>query len=192
MSLYSATELRSASGALTASLASETLSKSASTALDTFDIFLSHSLSDAQVILGLKRVLESRGNRVYVDWIEDKLLSREYVTASTAATLRRRMRQSNSMVYATSRAAGRSRWMPWELGFFDGIKGESRVAICLIEVSSDDSFIGQEYLGLYKRLEKLQVNGQDTPYITRFSGQEAQTIESFRLGTGRFVRVGGR
>lgn len=192
MSYYTATELRSLSGSLTASGASETLSKAASTALDKFDIFLSHSISDAQVILGLKKVLEALGNRVYVDWIEDTLLSRDHVSAQTAAILRRRMRESDSMIYATSRAASQSRWMPWELGFFDGIKGESRVAICPIEVSSASSFVGQEYLGLYKTLEKLRADGRDVPYVTRLSGREAQTVQSFRLGTSNFVRVSGR
>ena len=40
--------------------------------------------------------------------------------------------------------------MPWELGYFDGIRG--KVAVCPITYSS--SFEGREYLGLYPIMEK--------------------------------------
>lgn len=36
---------------------------------DRFDIFLSHCVADADVILGVKTLLEEAGNSVYVDWI---------------------------------------------------------------------------------------------------------------------------
>ena len=87
---------------------------------DKFDIFLSHSSLDAIVVLGLLLDLTSMGYKVYVDWIYDKLLDRSNVTAATAEQLRKRMRQSDSLFYATTEHAPGSKWMPWELGYKDG------------------------------------------------------------------------
>lgn len=118
---------------------------------DEFDIFLSHSYSDRKIIPSLKRELESLGYSVYVDWINDKLLSRENVTSKTAEILQKRMKQSKSLFYATSENTQNSKWMPWELGYFDGLKNK-RVAILPLKTTTNgfgDDFKGQEYLGLY-------------------------------------------
>lgn len=191
MAYFTASDLRQAAGGITASAAEGLLTKSASTSQDSFDVFLSHSIVDAQLIYGLKRWLESLGSSVYVDWINDRQLDRSHVSAATAAVVRDRMGQSKSMIYATSRAASRSRWMPWELGYFDGRKGPSLVSICPVETGATGSFVGEEFLGLYNGFEKLFVNGNATPYVTRRrSGSlEAQTIRSFVNGTGRFTTV---
>jgi hypothetical protein len=115
-----------------------------------FDIFLSHSYQDKEIIPHLKKTLENLGLRVYVDWINDKFLSRENVDKKTASLLQKRMNQSRSLFYATSQNSKNSKWMPWELGYFDGIKNK-RVAILPINKhnTSSENFEGQEYLGLY-------------------------------------------
>ncbi|MCH4828060.1 TIR domain-containing protein [Planococcus halocryophilus] len=115
----------------------------------TYDVFLSHSFLDAEVILGLKSALEEKNYTVYVDWIEDKQLSRNNVNSETANQLRMRMKNCSSLFFATSDNSSNSKWMPWELGYFDGLK--NKVAIIPIKKSSFDSnnFSGQEYLGLY-------------------------------------------
>lgn len=115
-----------------------------------FDIFLSHSYKDKEIIPYLKKELESLGYTVYVDWINDRFLSRETVNKGTAKVLQKRMRQSKSLLFATSENSSNSKWMPWELGYFDGIRNK-RVAILPIlkEKSSKNNFKGQEYLGLY-------------------------------------------
>lgn len=117
---------------------------------ETYDIFLSHSALDAEVIYGLKIELEGRGFSVYVYWIEDPQ-ARETVDAETAAKLKGRMQSCKGLLYAASENANASRWMPWELGYFDGIK--NRVAIAPIESTNRSyyfsGFKGQEYLDLY-------------------------------------------
>jgi len=81
-----------------------------------YDIFLSHSFDDAEVIYGVKRMIEALNLTVYVDWIEDFKLDRSKVTVKTAAVLRERMKACSSLVYAHSANSPHSVWMPWELG----------------------------------------------------------------------------
>lgn len=113
----------------------------------TFDIFLSHSSNDAELVQGLKLEIEDMGYTVYVDWIEDPQLNRERVTKETAELLKKRMNSCAALIYAFSENAANSKWMPWELGYFDGIKGT--VAVLPISNVSREDFKGAEYLGIY-------------------------------------------
>ena len=121
----------------------------------TYDVFLSHSYDDADVILGIKMATEALGLRVYVDWIDDPSLDRHNVTAGTAKVLRVRMRACSCLVYAHSPNTPDSRWMPWELGHFDGFK-PGYVWILPLVLEYDSEFKGQEYLGLYPTIERLE------------------------------------
>jgi hypothetical protein len=123
-----------------------------------YDVFLSHSSLDAEVILGLKVVLERHGLSVYVDWIDDANLDRVSVTPETASILRGRMRSCRALFYALSANAASSKWMPWELGYFDGLNG--RVAIVPVTESAKNNFLGQEYLGLYPFVDEANNSGK--------------------------------
>lgn len=123
----------------------------------TYDIFLSHSSSDAGLVMGLKLELEDLGYSVYVDWIEDPKLSRANVTRDTALVLQARMKQCKSLLYAFSENATNSKWMPWELGYFDGIKGTA--AVLPISRTSKSSFQGTEYLGIYYYIQIDLISG---------------------------------
>lgn len=121
----------------------------------TYDIFLSHSIRDAELILGMKVIFEDLGYSVYVDWIEDPQMDRSKVTKATADKLRQRMDSSKSLFFVTTTNSESSRWMPWECGFFDGKK--EKVAIAPIQATStDNTYSGQEYLGLYPYVVKQQ------------------------------------
>lgn len=117
-----------------------------------YDVFLSHSVKDAEMVLGIKLILEDNGRSVYVDWLEDPQLDRSKVTPATAETLRQRMRSCLSMIYLHTENSGSSKWMPWELGFFDGFKGA--VAILPITKREEATFTGQEYLGIYPWIDE--------------------------------------
>ena len=123
-------------------------------ATDRYDIFLSHSYQDADVIYGIKSIIEKAGLKVYVDWIEDPGLDRGKVTTRTAQVLRERMQTCTSLVYVHSPNAAQSVWMPWEVGYFDGFK-PGHVWILPLVSEYDSEFKGQEYLGLYPPIEKL-------------------------------------
>ena len=123
------------------------------TTAKTYDIFLSHSVRDAELILGMKGTLEDLGYSIYVDWIEDPQLDRSKVTPATAGKLRQRMNSSKSLFYVTTANSDASKWMPWECGYFDG-KKEKAAIVPVQKSSTDNTFAGQEYLGLYPYVVK--------------------------------------
>ena len=159
MAFLTRTTARDASPAASLSLSESELRKSASTPRSThFDIFLSHSYDDAVLIAGVKRLLEARGQSVYVDWDVDPLLNRQAVTPATAEVLRLRMRNSKALIYASSTTSSGSKWMPWELGYFDGFR-PGHVAVMPIVMNPSDPFDGQEYLGLYPLVHLNYIGG---------------------------------
>lgn len=146
---------------------------------DSYDIFLSHSYTDRAIIPALKKELENFGYTVYVDWIDDKLLSRENVSKDTAKVLQKRMKQSKCLIYATSENSSTSRWMPWELGYFDGIK-DKMVGILPIKKSGNnfrDDFKGEEYLGLYYYIDKSTL--QNTNRTSLFVNESTNKYTTF-------------
>lgn len=117
---------------------------------DAFDIFLSHSSEDADIVLGILDSLNNYGYSVYIDWVTDSHLDRSKITKNTIDRLRTRMQQSKSLFYATTKHSSESKWMPWELGYMDGDKSKAAILpVFKDETSSTDNFEGQEYLGAY-------------------------------------------
>ena len=117
-----------------------------------YDVFLSHSHVDSKDVLGLCRLLRKQyGLDVYVD-VDDEELDGDDVTRVTARVLRKRMKACRSLFYAASVNAVSSKWMPWELGYFDGLK--SAVAVLPISDDSEESYKGQEYLALYPYIDQ--------------------------------------
>jgi hypothetical protein len=128
-----------------------------------FDIFLSHASEDARVIAGVKALLESEGLAVYVDWVEDTQLSRAQVDAATAALLRLRMNHSGYLLYASSTSSSSSKWMPWELGYFDG-RRPGHVGVLPLVRRSGEGFRGVEYVGLYPFIELVNFRRDGTRF----------------------------
>lgn len=121
---------------------------------DRFDIFLSYATRDIVLALGVWQLLQKADLQVYMDWIDDPQLDRTHVNRATAEVLRKRMRNSNRMIFISSGKSSDSRWMPWEVGFFDAAVG--RVAVLPVragppdvEKEGDTAFVQQEYLNLY-------------------------------------------
>ncbi len=144
--------------------------------LSHFDIFLSHAIRDAELILGLKLLLEAAGKTVYVDWIDDPDLDRTQVTGETAEMLRTRMRQSDSLFYAYSQHSRSSRWMPWELGYFDGFNGNVAILPIVPDVGIID-FDKEEYLQIYPKVDATSVTTTPNLFINKTK----------RLGTGEYL-----
>lgn len=137
------------------------LSEAATTDRTSFDIFLSHAIADAEIVLGTRTILERFGYSVYVDWLVDTELDRSSVTPDTAAHLKWRMHQCNTLLYLSTENAPASKWMPWELGYFDAYS-DGRVAILpIVEDDGEERFRGQEYLGLYPYVDAATLQNTD-------------------------------
>jgi len=138
-----------------------------------FDVFLSHSFLDKEVIKGIFTVLSEQDLKVYVDWIVDPQLNRNSITKETAEIVRKRMKQSSSLIYATSENANNSKWMLWETGFMDGYT-KKKCAILPVSSRYEQDFKGREFLSLYPYIdENLSVIRQAT---SRISSQRINSV----------------
>ena len=157
---------------------------------DSFDIFLSHSYADREIIPVLKNELESYGFSVYVDWITDKLLSRDKINKKTAEVLQTRMKQSKCLIYATSDNSQKSRWMPWELGYFDEIKDKMVGILPLKKYGNNfnDNFKGEEYLGLYYYIDKEKNQLNEMRLWVRENQDKYVLLNSWLIGEKPYVR----
>lgn len=113
-----------------------------------YDMFLSYCTKDLKIALGIRGIFADLGYQVYIDRVDDPSMNPSSVCAETAEQLRRRMRNSKSLMFVTSENYSSSRWMPWECGYFDGLRGKVAI-VPVVTHSSHNRFDGQEYLGLY-------------------------------------------
>ena len=141
-----------------------------------FDIFISYNINDKAIITGVYNELTERGFKVYVDFIVDSQLDRSNVDLNTAQTIRRRLENSKSLIYAQSPNAAMSKWMPWELGVVDG--HTKRCAVLPILTNGTDFYYKQEYLKLYPVIKPSVDN---TMYVYKdVQGRETlSTVYSF-------------
>ncbi|MBK9929580.1 MAG: toll/interleukin-1 receptor domain-containing protein [Saprospiraceae bacterium] len=86
---------------------------------------------------------------IYVDWGDPEMP--QFTSASTAALIKKRIKDCNKFVVLFSTNAKDSKWVPWELGFADGIKPLSDIAILPI-IRGNDNFNGVEYMDLYPKI----------------------------------------
>lgn len=115
-----------------------------------YDIFLSHSSRDKEIILYLKKEINSIGFSVYVDWIDNSESGRMEITPK----LKIAMNNSFTLLYIHTHNSENSKWTPWEIGYFDSKKGSPRIGIMPILNNSNSiaSYSGQEYLTQYNQI----------------------------------------
>ncbi len=135
------------SGTLAKSILNEAVAIGTARANISFDVFLSHTILDKDIVYGVLDLLSSHGHSVYVDWITDSYLDRSKVNKESAELIRARIKQCKSLLYLHSVNSPTSKWMPWECGYKDG--ENTRVAILPFAQASHSSFQGTEYLSLY-------------------------------------------
>ena len=160
-------------------------SQQISDSINEYDIFLSHSSDDNDLIAGLKLILQKDfGFKVYVDW-NDPQLNPNKVSPETASILRERMSKCKSLVYAFSENSKESKWMPWELGYFDGVK-KSMVAVLPIETVNSRSIKGSEYIGLYNVIDFAPSNeGEKMIWVN--DGAKYVSFERWLSGEKPFI-----
>lgn len=111
------------------------------------DVFLTHSIRDAELILGVKVLLNHYKYTVYIDWSEDPDVDKSKVAKDVADKLRKRMQCAKTLIYITTENIENFKWMPWQLGYFDGLR--EKVAILPIKDTILTSYHSKEYLSIY-------------------------------------------
>ena len=113
-----------------------------------YDLFISHSFKDKDLVIGLYHLFATAGYTVYIDWIDDSTLDRSNVDSKTAALIKTRIQRSKGTAYIATANSTTSKWCPWELGVADGMLHK----VCILPIMNTE-FSGQEYLNLYPYLE---------------------------------------
>jgi hypothetical protein len=121
-----------------------------------YEIFLSQTIRDAELVLGVYVFLTELGYRVFCDWLENPENDRSNVTPANAQFIRNIMSASDSLIVLDTEGADQSLWMCWELGWFDGRNGP--IAILPILPEGQKSYRGREFLGLYPYIEFDNLN----------------------------------
>lgn len=136
---------RAAAGRITVE---EALTRVARSRRDRYDIFLSQTIRDAEVVLGVYDLLTEAGYAVFCDWIETPLRDGHEVSPANAAFVRAVMGICDTLLFIDGPGAAQSLWMCWELGWFDG--GRGPVAILPVtEKEGQSYYYGREFLSLY-------------------------------------------
>lgn len=119
-----------------------------------FDVFLSHSSRDSNLVFAIKKKLKDYDISVYVDWLDDSELDRTHVTRETAIFLRDRIKQCKSLAFLDTNNALESKWTPWEVGFADANKQRVFIIPIREEETSYRDYKGQEFFSLYPFLDE--------------------------------------
>jgi hypothetical protein len=122
-----------------------------------YDIFLSQTIRDAAIVLGVYDLLTAIGYLVFCDWIDAPDADRTKVTPANAALIRHVMSVSDTLLFLDTEGADQSLWMCWEVGWFDGVKGH--VGVLPVLPDGKVYYRGREFLGLYPYIE-LDEDGQ--------------------------------
>lgn len=155
-------------------------------AIETYDIFLSHSFLDKEIILGVKLLLEKYKFSVYVDWTEDPQLDRKNVTRQSVELIKERMKSSTSLLYVLTNNSANSKWMPWELGFMDGYTGK----VALLPITNGiDGFKEHEYLKIYPYVneEKILKHPNSTLWVNDPTNRNCYSTLKKWLSSGTLI-----
>ncbi len=115
----------------------------------TYDVFLSHSSLNKELILKLKSILNSLNLNIYVDWINDQEgLKRELTDVNTAEVIIERLKLCKALIFIYSEDSMKSLWAPWEIGYFHALKRKVGV---FISDSVDENTL-PAFINIYPKL----------------------------------------
>ena len=116
-----------------------------------YDVFISYSWNDRSYADKVVQLLELCGYSVYID-DKDTRLDRNNVSEETAQKLIQVMKKCKGLLHLYSPSASVSKWCPWEVGVFSGIKNFRCANLPLLE-RVGENFKNQEYLEIYPYVE---------------------------------------
>ena len=132
--------------------------------------FLCHSHKDEALAKGLQVILRENGCDLYIDWDDTDMP--ETPNRDTAVKIQSKIQETDWFLFLATRNSIISRWCPWEIGIADSLKGCNNVII--IPTEDDDGWYGNEYLQLYRKLDK-------SPYEDGYSIFECNSSENTKV-----------
>src|SRR4051794_8227950 len=93
-----------------------------------FDVFILHNRKDTDRVLKLEKIITEWGFTCYIA-ANDPKLQRPENPKQLSQSIRLNLRKARCLIYAFSENSPRSRWMPWEIGFFDGRWGDQPIGL---------------------------------------------------------------
>lgn len=119
-----------------------------------YDLFISHSYLDREIVLKIVRKMNSCGLNCYVDWTADSnFLKRSLVSDFTKEVLKTRMKNSKKLLYVSSSNSRASSWVDFELNYY---QNEVKNEIYMIIIDGEDA---HEFTQLDRtKIESLFVN----------------------------------
>lgn len=171
-----------------------TLAEVAGREASRYDIFLSQTIRDAEIVLGVFDLLTELGFTVFCDWIVEPTAQRDAVTPANAAFIRGVMAKSATLLFLDTEGAEQSLWMCWEIGWFDGENGH--VAVLPVLAGDQKHYRGREFLGLYPyievdadgRLKVIRPAATNRHGLTMFEAPNSRTFGSWMEESEGFMR----
>lgn len=127
--------------------------------LDQYDVFISYSWNDRSYADKIVQLLEKCGYTVYIDY-NDNRLDRNNVSEDTAKRIISEMKKCKGLLYLYSPSSSVSKWCPWEVGVFSGMKSFRCANLPLVQNKYDD-FKKQEYLEIYPYVDYEKVQDKE-------------------------------
>ena len=153
-----------------------------------YDVFISHSSKNKDLVSKLRQLLEERfGLSAYIDWDEDEGVQRDEIATKVKTALD----HSKSLLYVKTSEADDSQWVAWEVGRFDATKPDN-IGVLLIE---DDKITAEtwkhrEFLKDYQILDKTDdiKNFVSEGHTKFFAAKKAKDLSS-RLNQGAITAI---
>lgn len=125
-----------------------------------FDVFLSHSSKDKDILPSVISFLSEYGVNVYIDKSDNELP--QNISPETGKILKNRIQEARKFIVLISENSRYSKWIPWELGIADEKKKMKNIALLpTVESGFLPDWPQQEYLGLYPRIVYSNFKGQN-------------------------------
>jgi hypothetical protein len=143
------------------------------------DVFISHKKEDLDRARALKRLIKDWKFSCYIDGDDTELHADNTGPheaprpKALADRIRENLRTCRCLIFAYSARSKRSRWMPWELGFFDGRWGHKQIGLFSLDQIASD----QEDGAMPDECADMTLSLQE--YLDLYSGLTPVTLKSF-------------
>lgn len=118
-------------------------------------VFLSHRHKDKEVVRKVIGFLNDLNSEVYIDWLDHSMP--EKTNAETAKKIKQSIKDCDKFILLATENSLESKWIPWELGIGDILKGIDKIAILPI-TRLDKNWPEREYYQIYGTIETSTKN----------------------------------